>query len=129
MQFLRQRLSLRWLCLLLLALQFALAFGHHHSEQEFRVAQSTSHPALAQGGTSPGIDRPSAPHNNGGNSDHCAVCWSMAAAGAISLPTPLAAVLPDRFVVALLRAGVTQTASRARASSFEARAPPAVPAT
>ena len=119
MQPLRRQIHVVWLALFALALQLALSFGHvHHrglDRQQAAFATANAFSDVAPGSSQDDDD----------DEAHCAICWSVALAGTVILPSPpVAPTLP------LVKEPFTQHAQvesvrSARPASFQARAPPA----
>lgn len=122
MRFFRRRTEFVMLALVALAAQILLSFGHSHSgHAAYRTAQDS---AALQCRTflPPSADQPCAPRHDDGRD--CAICWTLAVAGAAVLGAPPALAVP------VLGGGTPppQLAdlrlARLSAAAFQARAPP-----
>ena len=85
MQVFRQHRYFRWLGLLAMALQLILSFGHHHDHTAKHLTSSSD--IAARGIEVPGwgTTQTSSTHDSDDDEGHCAICWTMAIAGTLTL--------------------------------------------
>jgi hypothetical protein len=119
MRFFRASRGFGGLALFALAMQFALAFGHHHDHPIVQSIQATLS-APASSTELPGPVR-------GGDSQHsCRICWLISVAGALVLPTPIAIHLPVSVPTLVVRGANHAVLTDSKTVKFQARAPPVV---
>jgi hypothetical protein len=111
------------LALFALALQAALSFGHIHPEDLGLPATGAGHTHLAAN-TSPAPAKPSAPDQNPGSDDYCAICASMVLVAAAIPSLPPVLIVPEK----IHRIWPAEISARSISSkfirSFQARGPP-----
>jgi hypothetical protein len=129
------------LALLALAIQFVLAFGHHHGAEAL-AAPSIAVQNSATGATlgkQPGTDNPTAttaaadsggnatpaPHKDGKAGDPCAICAVMALAGTVLFAEPPVLRLPEAYHFLYLTTDAELNHFETRRIAFQPRAPPA----
>jgi hypothetical protein len=114
-----------YVCLALfsLALQAVLSFGHIHPEDLGLPATGSGHTQLSSN-TSPAPAHPSAPDQNPGTDDYCAICASMMLV-ATALPSlPPVLIVPERIHHVWRVEMPTRGISSRFIPSFQARGPP-----
>jgi hypothetical protein len=112
-----------YLALFALALQGVLSFGHIHPEDLGLPATGAGHLQLASN-VSPASTNPSAPDQNPGTDDYCAICASMmlVATAVPSLPPVL--IVPDKIHRIWPAEIPARSVSAKFIPSFQARGPP-----
>lgn len=118
MRHLRRSSSLGYLALVALAAQLVVSFGHIHAprtpDANLALACRTFF-APAAGENCPPLKSPR---------DDCAVCWTVALAGALVLPDPPALVLPAPEIESRLAHHRSAHVAVLRTAAFDARGPP-----
>jgi len=125
------------LALLALAIQFALSFGHFHSDAAqaapgihaiaATVTPATDSPPASQNATvdgkqaQRGPDQTPAPHHD----DYCAICAVMALAGSVITTEPPVLLLPQAYHFLALTTDAEFSHLASPHGIFQPRAPPA----
>ncbi|MDF3811717.1 MULTISPECIES: hypothetical protein [Rhodopseudomonas] len=104
------------LALFALALQLVLSFGHFHG---LDVAAT----AVAQAGSAMAPAQPTPDHHQD-SVDLCAICVTMAMAGAAMIATPPALALPPPFALRRFAAAAGRAEPNTARNAFQPRAPP-----
>jgi hypothetical protein len=107
-----------WLALFALAVQFTLAFGHHHHADDVRIVAA----ANAQGHVAYRYDPGQAAPNDADSL--CAICATMNLARTLVVPTPPALVQPVPRITARLTYQLAAAVVGPAHRPFQARAPP-----
>lgn len=126
MRVLRHRHLLGCFAILVLAMQGLMAFAHTHthSPKAHTGLGQLAARAITYGMCRPGQTKPctpTAPHKDHGD---CAVCWSMAMAGAGMVPEPLAVLPNHSAAVVVSPVRITGLSDGKPHGHFQARAPP-----
>lgn len=122
----RTRLRLGgWLAIFALAIQLVASFAHVHKEDLFSaVAERTIASGLASA-SSAGTHSPAQPPGHADHDAACAICATIALAGAILLPEPPVITFAPDYHAVRLPADAFVAASGEQHAYFQARGPPA----
>jgi hypothetical protein len=129
------------LALLALAIQFVLAFGHHHGAAAIAApvpVQAHATTASAFAGKQPAVPvatkdsaaktlaaKPAKPaQNHHSDSDNCAICGLIALAGTVLFTEPPVLLLPEAYHFLYLTTDAEFNHLESRRSVFQSRAPP-----
>lgn len=129
------------LALLALAIQFVLAFGHHHDGEALAAPAialqdsatgtalgkqfSTDHPTTATAAADPAGQTTPARHKDGKAGDPCAICAVMALAGTVLFAEPPVLRLPEAYHFLYRTTDAELNHIETRRVDFQPRAPPA----
>jgi hypothetical protein len=114
-----------YLALFALALQAVLSFGHIHPEDLGLPASGAGHQTQLSSNATPVRGNPSAPDQNSGTDDYCAICASMMLVATAIPSLPPVLIVPEK----IHRVWPAQISARGISpkfiASFQARGPPA----
>jgi hypothetical protein len=113
------------LALLALALQAVLSFGHVHPEDLGLPATGAGHHTQLSSNTTPVPGNSSAPDQNSGTDDYCAICASMMLVATAIPSLPPVLIVPEQIHRVWPAEIPARGISPKFISSFQARGPPA----
>jgi hypothetical protein len=106
------------LALLALVAQLVVSFGHVHAPRASHVVSPVACRTLVQ----PPAERQCPPIN--GDTNDCAICWTISLAGSLVLPQPPEVALPVVARGTTLPDCACALVLEIRAAAFDARGPP-----
>jgi hypothetical protein len=130
------------LALLALAIQFVLAFGHHHGAvaiaapgpvqaHEITISalagkQPAAHETAKDSTAKASVAKPAKPaQGHHPDSDNCAICGLIALAGTVLFTEPPVLLLPEAYHLLYLTTDAEFNHLESRRALFQSRAPPA----